>query len=171
MAAITRGVGKIEIGTIAVDGGVATTWATLGYTDRDSTAALTEEDPTREELFALEVDTAVDVDTTGGAITLTYSILNPDTATLAALWGGTVTGTGNAATWSRPGTAVSLEKSVKITPKKGLTITIVRGSVVPKLNFDLTKAGKFVIDIVVTVLQPTKANVDPVLFGPLIVPA
>ncbi|MDQ6482221.1 hypothetical protein [Dyadobacter sp. LHD-138] len=168
MGQITRGLGKIEIGEIAADGGVATVWERLGDTDRDSTAVISEEDPTRDELHALEYDAAADVDITEGAITVSWTLLNADLAALAVLWGGAVEGVGAAQTWERSGVANSLERSIKVTPKKGYVITVVRASIVAKINYDLTKPGKMAVDIVATIMQPTKADTKPVKFGPLV---
>lgn len=164
--ALTRGLSKIEYGDIAGDGGVATVWTQLGLTDADSTASLTQADPTETLFMAAESDQPVDKDVTPGATTLVFSLLESDPDKLLILFGGAVTGTGSAKVWSAPLQATTIEKSWKITPKKGKIITIVRGQLSAKINYDLQKTGKFVVDISVAVLLPTKAATAPISIGP-----
>jgi len=163
---ITRGLDKIEIGAVAVDGGAGTTLAVLGYSDRDSPVTLIEEDPTIDDLYAHEIDTPLDTEVTAGKTELLFTVVDPNAATLASIFGGTATGTGTGATYDFPSSKSITDKTVKITPRKGLVITIPRGGMYGKINADFAKAGKFAIDIVVSVLQPTKADTAPIIFGP-----
>lgn len=163
---ITRGLDKIEVGAVGADGGAGTTLAVLGYSDRDSPVTLIEEDPTIDDLFAHEIDIPLDSEITAGKTELLFTVVDPDATTLASIFGGTATGTGTGATYDFPSSKSIADKTVKITPKKGLIITIPRGGMYGKINADFAKAGKFAIDMVVTVLQPTKANTAPMTFGP-----
>lgn len=163
---ITRGLDKIEVGDLAGDGGPGTTLAALGYSDRDSAVTLIEEDPTVDRLYAHEIDEPLDTEVTGGAKQLLFTLVDPDLAALAAVFGGTITGTGSTATYEFPSTKTILEQTVKITPRKGYIITITRGALYGKINADFAKAAKFAVDIVVDALQPTKAGIGPITFGP-----
>ena len=165
---LTRGLTKIELSDIATDGGVGTTFATLGFTDADSTASFTQADATETLFMAAESDQPVDKDVTPGAITLAYSLLDPDPDKMVILFGGTVTGSGSAKVWSAPLQSVTIEKSVKITPKKGMVITVVRGQLSAKINFDLQKTSKMVVDISIAVLVPTKSATAPFTLGPTV---
>lgn len=166
MATLTRGLTKIEYGTIAVDGGVATSWTVLGKTDADSTANFGQADATETNFMSIEDDQPVDKDITPGAITLTYSLLNPDPDKMLILFGGAVTGSGTSKVWEAPVQAAVIYKSWKITPKSGDIITIVKGQTSAKVNFDLTKTGKMVVDISIAVLAPDKAATGPYTLGP-----
>lgn len=166
MGKITRGLDKIEVGDVAVDGGPGTSLATLGFTDRDSPVTMVEADPTIDRLYAHEIDTPLDTEVTGGESPFIFTVVDPDLATMAEIFGGTVTGTGSTATYSMPSTKVIKRQTVKITPKKGLIVTIVDGAMYGKINGDWAKAGKVAIDVVVEPQQPTKADTDPIIWGP-----
>ena len=166
--ALTRGLTKIELSDIAEDGGVGTDFEQLGLTDADSTANFGQADATETLFMAAESDQPVDKDVTPGAITLTYSLLDPDPDKMVVLFGGSATGTGSAKVWSAPLQVQTIEKSVKITPKKGMVITVVRGQLSAKVNFDLQKTGKMVIDVSIAVLLPNKAATAPWTLGPTV---
>ncbi len=163
---ITRGLDKIEVGDVAVDGGPGTTLAALGLSDRDSAVTLIEEEPTIDRLYAHEIDEPLDVEVTGGTKQLLFTVVDPDLDTLAKIFGGTVTGTGATATYELPSSKSILDQTVKITPRKGLVITMARAAVYGKINADFAKAAKFAVDIVAEALQPAKAGVGSLTFGP-----
>lgn len=163
---ITRGLSKIEVGAVAVDGGPGSVLAALGFTDRDSAVTLIEEDPTVDRLYAHEVDDPLDTEITAGSKTLVFTLVDPDPAALASVFGGAADGSGTGATYDFPDTKEILERTVKITPRKGMVITIPRGALYGKINADFARAAKFAVDIVVEVLKPTKEGVAPIIFGP-----
>lgn len=151
----TLGLSKVEIGAIAVDGGMSTSLAAVGYTKEDSCTFITEA-PTENERYAEEVDDPVKVFRKTGKSVLTFILLSPDADQLAAVLGGTVTGT-TPKIWSAPDNVPSIERSVKVTPREGGILSIVRGSLVAVTNAQFTKAGNYEVEVKVTVLQPTKA--------------
>jgi hypothetical protein len=152
----TLGLQKIEVGDIAGDGGVATTFAALGKTYKD-TADLQGAEPAVFEHYSEESDDPEEIVETKGKVTVKWSIFDTDADTLVKVLGGTSTGTAPNKIWSDGGTAPSVEKSIKITPKAGKIVTIVRAKLTAKPNYKLTKNGIFMVDIIATVLTPTKA--------------
>src|SRR5215217_3633976 len=162
MGTITRGLKSIEFAPLVSDGGPGTVFSSWGLSDRDSSVTHVEGDPTLDRLYSHESDTALDVQVTGGEMPFLVTVVDPDLATFAKAFGGTVTGTGATATYSFPSAKYIQDLTVKITPKKGLIETINRGSVYAKLNADYAKVGKVAIDIVVEPLLPEKTGVGPV---------
>jgi|WetSurMetagenome_2_1015567.scaffolds.fasta_scaffold00003_155 hypothetical protein len=152
----TLGLTSIEIGDVAVDGGMGTVLAVLGKTYKD-TAELMGADPEIFEHRSEESDDPEETVETKGKITLKWSIMDSDADTLVKVLGGTSTGTAPNKIWSAPATAPNVEKSVKITPKSGKIINIVRTKIVAKPNYKLAKNGIFLVDIIATILTPTKA--------------
>lgn len=61
-------------------------------------------------------------------------------------------------TWSAPDAFPNVEKSVQITTKAGHVVKIPRAGISAKLALSFTKEGLGQIDIVATVLQPTKTG-------------
>jgi len=164
---VTRGTSDVQIGTIAVDGGVATTFTSIGAIYADSTAALTQADATTKDFMSIQSDQPLDKDVTPGALTMTISLMNVTADDMVILFGGAVTGSTEAnKVWVAPLQAVTIEKSVKIVPKKGKIITIVRAQLSSKANFNLQKDGLYLVDVLLSVLQPTKSATGPWSFGP-----
>lgn len=162
----TLGLAKIEISDIAADGGLGTSFAALGKTYKD-TAELVGDDPEVFEHYSEESDDPEESITTKGKIRVRWSIMDATPATLVKVLGGTVTGTPPADVWEAPATAANIEKSIKITPKSGKVINIVRAEIVAKPNYKLAKNGIFLVDIVATILTPTKAATAPWTVNPL----
>ena len=156
MNTYTVGLAKIEVGDIAADGGIGTTLASLGYTYQD-TCKMTMEDPEVTEHYAEEVDDPVISISRGGKTVFNFSVMDADLTTLKALLGGDVTGTAPAQKWEAPDKIPIIEKSVRITPEQGLKFEIIRMKLDAKINAEFSKKGIFLIDVVGTVLQPTKA--------------
>ncbi|MBA4852078.1 hypothetical protein [Emticicia sp. BO119] len=161
---ITIGLSKIEIGDKAVDEGMGTTLATVGYTAEGSCTIETT-DPEIQEFFAEEVDTAIHTSAKGGTTTVTFQLASPDLDQCAAVFGGTVTGTGTAKTWEYPDAVTGLEKSIKITPKEGIVFKIPRGKMVPKFTGQFGRADTLKIEVSISVLQPLKSGVKPMLLS------
>lgn len=153
MAQITIGLASIQVADILADGGTGTTFAPLGYT-YENTCKFTEADPETTSFYAEEVDDALDTTEKAGETKLNFSIANPDVDTLVAVFGGTKVGS----TWNAPDTKPTIEKSVQITPKKGLKFTICRAKMVAKLNADFSRKGLFLVEVSATILAPTKQN-------------
>jgi hypothetical protein len=156
---VTLGLSKIEVGTIAADGGMGTTLAQLGYTYKD-TAQMQQEDGTTTDFTVEELDTPIESITEAGKLTFNFSIADADLTTFAALFGGTATST----SWSMPDTVPDVEMSVKITPKKGLIFSIPRAKVTAKLNGSFSKTNLFLVEVSCVVLQPKKAATSRVTF-------
>ncbi|MBN8821273.1 MULTISPECIES: hypothetical protein [unclassified Spirosoma] len=163
MANLTRGVLSIALGAIAGDGGPGTSLTTLGYTKK-GTAKMAQADANITNLYAEENDQPVDSITTQGDITFSWTVMNPDTATLVTLFGGTASGTTPNKTWNMPASVVSQELTVKITPKKGMAVVFPRASVTAKLNGDFSSEDLFGVDVTIKALVPTKSGVGPVQF-------
>ena len=158
------GLSKIEIGAIAGDGGMGTTLAVLGVTYKD-TAEITQEDPVITEHNSEENDEPEETIASKGKTTVKWSIIDATPATLVKVLGGTVTGTAPDDVWNAPSTATDIEQSIKITPKSGPVINVVRAKIQAKINYKLARTGIFLVDIVATVLTPTKAATAPITIG------
>lgn len=159
MALFNLGVAKIEVSPIAADGGVGTTFAALGLT-QEGTTKINFAEPTTTDLMVEELDTAADSIVTGGEKTIEFVIANPDEDTLVALIGGTKAGTGATTTYTAPATATIIERSVKITPKKGLGFIFPRVLITARPTSDLGKTTWMGVTVTGKVLAPTKAGVS-----------
>lgn len=153
MGVITLGLEKIEFSDIAVDGGVGTDWTVLGKTERDS-LQVTTDDPDIVELFSEESDIAEEVIESPGSTTITFNLMNPDTATFEKVFGGDVVGD----IWEAPAQNIKLNQSIRITPRKGLIYTFPATSVVAKLNASFGRQNASGLSITATVLTPTKSG-------------
>jgi hypothetical protein len=154
----TIGLASIEVGDIAADGGMGQSLAQLGLTYQD-TCKMTTEDPETTDFYAEEVDDPVFSMSRAGKTTFAFSIMNPELVTLQKLMGGTITGTGDAAKWSPPDTMPIIEQSVRITPQQGLKYEIPRLKIVAKVNAEFSKKALLLVEVVGTVLKPTKAGI------------
>jgi hypothetical protein len=152
----TLGLLKIEVSDIAADGGLGTAFAPLGKTYKD-TADLQGADPSVTEHYCEESDDPEEIVETKGKVTVKWSIFDTDADVLVKVLGGTSAGTAPNKIWSAGANATNIEKSIKITPKAGKVINIVRAKLVGKVNYKLTKSGIFMVDITATILTPTKA--------------
>lgn len=91
MAKHTFGLAKIEIGDIANDGGVATTFVEVGETVI-GTAKMSSEQGTTTDFFIEESDSPTEtLQSTPPKITLAWSTHNVDSNTLSKFFGGTAT--------------------------------------------------------------------------------
>lgn len=158
MALFNLGVAKIEVSDIAADGGVGTTFAALGLT-QEGTTKLNFAEGTTTDLMVEEYDTAADSIFTGGEKTIEFVIANPDEDTLVALIGGTKSGTGASTVYTAPATATVIERSVKITPKKGLGWIFPRVLITARPTSDLGKNTWMGLTVTGKVLVPTKSGV------------
>lgn len=159
MGLFNLGVAKIELADIAADGDVGTTFAALGLT-QEGTCKINFADATITELKVEEFVTAADSDTTEGEKTIEFTVANPDEDTLIAVFGGTKTGTGATTVFKSSLTPVTVEKSLKITPKKGLGWTFPRVLITAKPTSDVGRGTWMGIAVTCKVLQPTKPSVS-----------
>lgn len=156
------GLSKIEIGTMAADGDVATTFETLGYTDTDS-CEITVDDPEETEVTAEEVDDPIYVIRKAGKTSIAFNVLNPSVDVLKKVCGGTAT----AGSYSLPDKLPTIEVSVKITPTVGFVVTYPRVSIVGKISGKYAKSEPLKLSVSGTVLTPTKAGVAKGTFAPV----
>lgn len=157
---ITIGLASISVGDIAGDGGMGTSLSVIGKTAEGSCTIETT-DPEVTEIFAEEVDTAIYTSVKAGQTTVTFQLAAPDLEQCAAVFGGTVSGTGTAKTWEYPDSVTGVEKSVKIVPKEGIVFSIPRAKLIPKFTGQFGRADTLKIEITANVLQPKKANTKP----------
>lgn len=156
----TTGLAAVKMGDIAVDGGMGTTLAVIGYTNKGS-VQLNTEDPQLTEFYAEEVDDPIYISKKKGKTTFTFQLGFPDFDQMVAVLGGTKTGSGNTQKWTAPSTYPTIEKSWKVVPTNGLVLNIPRGSIQAKLTGGYMSTDNLKIDVVITVLTPTKANEPP----------
>lgn len=160
MGLFNLGVSKIELATIAVDGDVGTTFAALGLT-QEGTTKINFADDTTTDLMVEEMDVAADSVATPGEKTFEFTVANPDEDTLVELFGGMKTGTGASTVYKAPASAVVIERSVKITPKKGIGWVFPRALITAKFTSDVGKTTWVGVTVTGKVLQPTKTGVAP----------
>ncbi|KAA6441470.1 hypothetical protein FEM33_01675 [Dyadobacter flavalbus] len=164
---LTRGTSDVQIGDISEDGDVATEWTTIGKIYADSTAQLLDGDDTTKDFNSIQDDQPVDRDVTPGPTNITLSLMDLTAANLQLFFGGTVTGTTEAnKVWTAPRQKPVIYKSLKIIPKKGKIITIVKAQISAKKNFNLQKDGLFLGDLNIAVLTPDKPEIGPYTIGP-----
>lgn len=149
MGQITNGIDKIEIAEVG-----QTNWRVLGYTNIDS-AELLEEDGTTTDFNVEELDDPLFTRFVPGKKTLTFQIADPDLNTFKEVFGGNISGVGNAAVWEAPTHRVTKEYAVRITPQIGYVMEMPRVVLKPKMNFQLGKNRISMIDISADILKPT----------------
>lgn len=160
-----QGLAKLELSDIAVDGDVGTAFVEVGDTVK-GTAQLTQSDPTITDFNIEEQDDPVEsIVSAEGKKTLVWSCYNVDGATLVKFFGGTYTPY-NAlgpvhAKYTPPTSTLDVEKSVKVTDKKGNIFTIVRAKITAKFNWSFTGDKLAQLDLSCDILTPTKTGVAP----------
>jgi hypothetical protein len=124
----------IEVGDIESDGGVATTFAALGNTRRD-TLAFNPTAPTFEKIHVEEQDTPVlNVMTGTGGLQLNRTLVDRDADVLTELWGGTVVN----GQWQEPDIIPTVEKSLRIEPRQGRPFIFPRVQLLVQIQYDTT---------------------------------
>lgn len=157
------GLASIKMGNIAGDGGMGTSLTQITDTVPGS-ALFTTEEATTTDIFVEEEDDPVITTSKAGKKTITFSTRNMDPDALIKLFGGTKTGAGTVVSpyiYSYPSAQIELEQSFELTDKYGNIIKVVRAKVVAKFNWNLTKEDTSKVDVVATILAPTKAATDP----------
>lgn len=140
-----------------------TDYTAFGLTYQD-TCNMAQEDPEMTEFYSEEEDDPIETITRNGKITFNFSIMNPDTACLKRLFGGSVDSSG---IWKSATTSVEIEESLIILPKKGLKFQIPRAKVNAKINGEFSKKGLFLIDVVATVLKPATTGLSKIYAKPV----
>ena len=157
---ITTGLAKIEVGDPLPDGSMGTTLSQYGYTDKDS-CELIMDDPTETPFEAEEVDDPIEITYKGGKKQVKFNIADPDEAALALFLGGKAVSTTGAETYAAASTFTVIEKSLKITPTKGLIFSAPRCNIIAKLTGKYAKSDKLKLEITATILTPKKDNEPP----------
>jgi len=159
---ITLGLSKIEVGTIANDGDIASTFEQLGYTYKD-TCTMSQDDAQEDEFYAEEEDDPVASISTAGKTNFAFSLMNPSPEAMVTLMGGTASKSSQELTdndtWEAPNKIEQIEKSVRITPVQGFRIDVPRMKLTAKINAEFKKSGIFLVEVKGTVLVPTKSGV------------
>lgn len=157
----TLGITSIRLGPVANDGGAGAdnTLVVIGDTYED-TAEMVQDDPTKTQFFAEEYDTAFYTSVQNGKIVFNFGLAMADVDQIQAVFGGTVAA-GPPKSWGMPSAFVTIEQTVKITPRVGLTFLIPRGLVTAKMGGKFSKKSPFIVSVSVEVLQPNKANTPP----------
>lgn len=151
------GLVSVEVGDIAPDGGPATVWEVIGETVAGS-ASLTTGDPTIQDFNIEESDSPVEsIITVAGKTNIVWSSWDVSGPQLEKYVGGTYdTGT---RTWDMPDQFPEIEKSLRLTDKKGNVYLAPRVKFNNKINFAFKKDDMGKIDFNATIMQPTKAGV------------
>jgi hypothetical protein len=161
MAIYGNGLTSVSFGTIAGDGGPATTWEVLGSTVA-GTMNWTSAEGTATEFFIEESDDPILRKTQSGSNTITWQCADISAQTMQKLFGGTVSGTGTVAdpyVYDAPvDGVVAKEKSLKIVNGNGVVAVIPRASVSAQFNMAFAKDQVSQITITATILKPTKLN-------------
>ncbi len=129
---VTLGLASIEFGASA------NALASLGLTYQDS-CSVSQDDPETTSFYAEEEDDPIEITERPGAIRASFQVMDP-TAALAAKAG------------------TSEEGVLKITPKKGLSITFNRAKISYKLDGQYGRGGLFLVTVNAIALKPTTGN-------------
>jgi hypothetical protein len=157
---VTLGLTSIKLSDELTDASKAfqdTGYSALGLTYKD-TAQMQQEDGTDTEFYSEEEDDAIDEINQPGKTTFAFSVMDPSLDTLKTCFGGEIANE----IWGYPDTVATVEKSVIISPKKGLQFHIARGKVKAKLNGTFSKSGLMLLEITVTVLKPSTTGVKKI---------
>lgn len=158
MGAINLGISKIEFANVPANGSMATDTALkpLGYTVEDSTS-LNQEDGNRKDYNVEELDVPFDTSESGGKMTLSFTIADPDVDTLVKVFGGEKDATtGN---YKAPDTKVTIEQAMKVTPKKGMGFIVPRTGITAKFTNSMGKNNYLGIEVVAEFKKSIKADV------------
>lgn len=161
MAKTSIGLSLLRMGAVAGDGGMGTSLTALGYTVADTAVLATEQGTTTDFKIEEQDDPVYSIQSEKGRTTLSWSCYDVDADTLVRLFGGTKTA-GPPEVWEAPPSTPEFEYSIELTPKSGGLIQIPRAKVVANFQWNLQKTKLAQIDIVATILTPTKANTGPI---------
>lgn len=153
-------ISAIKVGNIASDGGVATAFASLGNTRKDTLTFNTTQ-PTKQKVFVEEQDSPIlNVTTEAGSTTMSWSLVDWDSDVLVDLWGGAVVDD----QWQEPATLPTVEKSLRIEPRQGKPFIFPRCEITAQIEYDTT--GKiFQIAVTAEKLAPTLVGTPAFMWG------
>lgn len=157
------GLANVELSDIAVDGSIGTAFVPVGETV-SGTAEMTTTDPTVNDITIEESDSPVESIVQPGISQIAWSTYNIDGAQLVKFFGGTYTPQSGVdpdiipAKYTPPASVPDIEKSVKVTDKKGNVVTVTRAKISAKLGLSFKKDTLGKVDIVAKILDPTKAG-------------
>lgn len=159
MGQINNGIEKIEFAPLASDKGAGTVFKSLGLTAEDSVKLTTENDETKD-WFAEEMDAPAFTEVVKkGKTSLELEILNPDMDTLVETMGGSKSGSGGTAKYTFPEQAVTVERTVKITPRKGMGFIYNRARIDASLSEEMGRNNLIRLKLKITALKPEKVGV------------
>lgn len=117
---------------------------------------LIEEDGVTTDIFSEMDDNPKISFNEKGVTNLTVQIMDTSVDTLALLLGGTVVSSGTPVvrTWNEPAAAQNIEKNIKITTVDGYIVTVYRGKISAKKNFQLRRNNIWLIDVSIKPLTP-----------------
>ena len=153
----TFGLATVKMGTIEVDGGMSLTLVEVGETV-SGTMGVVSEDNTVTDFIIEESDSPVEsIVSARGKVTLSWSCYNVEADNMIKFFGGTKV-TGPPVKWQAPDSFPDVEKSLEVTDKKGNVTIFPRAKLSAKLGLAFSRDKLGQIDIVATILQPTKAG-------------
>jgi hypothetical protein len=153
-------INAIKVGDIAPDGGVATVFAALGRTRKD-TLTFNVTQPTKQKIFVEEQKSPIlNVTTEEGTMNMQWKLTDWDADLLVSLWGGSVVN----GQWQEPDVQPVIEKSLRIEPRTGKPFIFPRCEITAQIEYDTT--GKlFQIIVTAEKLQPDKAGTPAFMWG------
>ncbi len=151
MSKVNIGVAHIKIGAIHTDGGMGQVLAKLGDTS-EGTCKLNFADGEETKFFVEEHDNPIHIENTQGEITIEFEVPEYDLNTVVKVFGGSVSGT----TYKAPIAPVTIEQSLELKFRKGVTFKFPRVSITGKFSSEVGKKNILALQVKATVLNPTK---------------
>lgn len=150
MGLITLGLSEILVGAAAPNGTMPASPVKIGKTYKDSCTMVQEASEVTE--FFEEGKATPEVRRKQKKVpVLAFSIMDPDTALLAAYIGGTDT----AGVWGYSGDEIVPNRSIRVKTEQGLWIDIPNADIEAVINAEFSKKGIFLVDFTVTPLSVT----------------
>ncbi|MFP3835354.1 hypothetical protein [Chryseobacterium sp. SIMBA_028] len=153
MSSINNGLAKIEISSIATDGGMGTTLERLGEV-KEGTFKVNQAEGDKTEFKVEEHDDPIFIRQKKGTLAFEFEIHNPDAKTFKQVWGGTVDATSGK--YTPPTNLFPIERSLKITPEFGYGFDVPRAQISARFSDAMGKDSLLGIIVTATVLKPTK---------------
>lgn len=163
---VAIGMSKLYMGPIAGDGGMGTGLTLVSYAVID-TPVFTTSEGTKTDFEIEDSDTPYYSKTAPGPTTFAASFYGLSAAVLSQFFGGVaVIGATSADpdTWEAPAQLPTYERSIAVQHTQGGHLEIVRASISATLEWAFQKNNLPRINMVATVLTPTKVNQWPYKF-------
>lgn len=158
MGLVTIGLKGVKFAPPASDGGPGTVFTSLGFTSK-GTLSFNEEEPTKKTVDVEESSVPLKTFKKAGAKSLTLSIADPDTDSLAKVRGGTVETSAGKKTYSEDD-PLSLEGTLRVEPEEGFEyIQYNKVSIFGRLNGGLGAEQELLLVLDIDVEKPTKEGV------------